>query len=148
MKYLLVATALLALSATAAEAVNCDADQVQYEDTCEPKPPPMGPRTAGVMNNHILPPAEFDKPFTGRLIENQIDDMEEMANVCSPNPKAAQALGCNQRYIHTVTGEVRCYVYYAPAWYMERHGVTIEAVRRHELAHCMGWPQSHPGMGK
>jgi hypothetical protein len=117
MKYLLAAAALLALSGTEAGAANCAADQVQYEDTCEPKPPPMGPRTTsptpkqpcsvavdrlgfcGTNNDRILPPPAYNKPFAGRLIENTALDMDDFAEVCSLHPQAAMALGCAIRFV-------------------------------------------------
>src|SRR5262245_39981451 len=32
----------------------------------------------------------------------------------------------------------------APASELKQHGVTVDAVRRHEIAHCNGWPGTHP----
>ena len=38
----------------------------------------------------------------------------------------------------------RCYIYIAPSSYLQRNRVSAEAVRRHEIAHCNGWPAGHP----
>ncbi len=35
-------------------------------------------------------------------------------------------------------------MYFAPADFLKQNRVTLDAVRRHEIAHCNGWPQSHP----
>jgi hypothetical protein len=121
MKYLLAAAALLASTIAPAAAVS------------------------GANDSLILPPAVYDKPFPGRVIENTAVDMDDMAGLCSPNPKAGIAMGCSIHFDDSLTGKPRaCYVYFAPDWYLQRFSVTREAVRRHEIAHCNGWPQSHP----
>jgi len=75
--------------------------------------------------------------------------MDEMADVCAPNPKAHIAMGCAIHFVHSVTGKpTRCYIYIAPDYYLKRWNITTEAVRRHEIAHCNGWPGYHPDMGK
>jgi hypothetical protein len=43
-----------------------------------------------------------------------------------------------------LTGEQRCYIYIAPKWYLDKFRVTADAIRRHERAHCLGWPKDHP----
>src|SRR5262249_49689383 len=125
------AAALLALTAPAAAGdINCA--------------PVIGQLGSCGANNHlILPPAYYDHPFDGVVIENAITDMADMARVCAPNPLAAVAMACASRYTHP-SGERRCYIYIAPDDYLNRYRVTIDAVRRHEVAHCNGWPQAHP----
>src|SRR5262245_15585357 len=60
----------------------------------------------------------YDKPFPGRLTENTARDMDRLADLYSPNPQAASALGCSVRYQHSLTGEPRCYIYLAPDYYL------------------------------
>jgi hypothetical protein len=82
-----------------------------------------------------IPP---DKPFVGDLVETEAQSLEEMADFCSPHPRAGRLLGCNFRYVHSLTGKVRCYVFIAPKFYREQWSVSIGQIRRHELAHCNG----------
>ena len=142
MKYLLVAAALLALTAPAA-AIQCE----RKGDFCDPT---MGRGTcpAGEVRFQgecwtpnsikILPPAEYDKPFSGILIEKRARDMNEMGDLCAPNLKANKLLGCSSLI------DPFCIIRIAPDDYLKLYAVSVEAVRRHEIAHCHGWPGSHP----
>jgi hypothetical protein len=70
--------------------------------------------------------------------------LDEMAELCYPHPRAGKLLGCSFHFFHSVTSKPRCYVYIAPEFWLAHNGVTVEQVRRHELAHCNGWPGDHP----
>jgi hypothetical protein len=85
----------------------------------------------------IVPPAEFDKPFVGQLEEFIINDLEELTNFCEG------LLGCAKR-LQTVSGgpALFCSIYLPADELIRRYGLTIEIVRRHEIAHCNGW--DHP----
>jgi len=104
----------------------------------------VGQLGCGLNDHYILPPKEYDRPFPGTIIENTVIDQEQMAIVCAPNPKAAVAMGCSRHYRHPSEERDRCYIYIAPDNYLNKYHVTVDAVRRHEIAHCLGWPQSHP----
>jgi hypothetical protein len=87
----------------------------------------------------IPPPAVYDHAYTGRLAVQQ-GTMAQIEHYChtmhgivSPH----QALGCAK------IGEHRCFVV------IPRIGGQITAsiqaqIRRHEIAHCNGWPANHP----
>jgi hypothetical protein len=93
----------------------------------------------------LFPPAQYDKPFPGRVIENRAIDMEDMAGLCAPHPQAGRLLGCSIRYMEGLTGTPRvCFIYIAPDWHLAKSGVIASQIRRHEIGHCNGWPQSHP----
>lgn len=104
-----------------------------------------GAHGCGANDRYILPPAEYDRRFPGVVIENAMPDQTDMERVCAPNPKAAIAMGCSSRYQRG--DELRCYVWIAPDSYLNKYKVTVDAIRRHEIAHCLGWPQSHPKSG-
>jgi hypothetical protein len=61
-----------------------------------------------------------------------------MAELCSPHRIAGKVLGCAFRFVHSLTGEVRCYIYIAPREYLLKHGVIPAQIRRHEIGHCNG----------
>ena len=136
----LITAALLALSAPAA-ATNCDPMRLYREGVCDSRPPSIKNKN----NDHLhLPPIEYDKPFVGTVIENAAKDMDDMANLCGVDPEAGgKLLGCARKFTHP-TGERRCYIYIMPDSYLKQFAVTYDAVRRHEIAHCNGWPGSHP----
>jgi hypothetical protein len=129
-----VSITLMMLSACQAA---CGDGKVPWKGYCWP---PYAP---------VLPtPPEYDKPYTGRVVINIARDMDEMAELCSPNPLASVALGCAFRYSDANTGLPRvCYIYIAPDSYIRtQYGgrATREDVIRHEMAHCNGWPGTHP----
>jgi hypothetical protein len=82
------------------------------------------------------PAVEFDRPYTGTLIFTVADDTTEVQKACNgPGP----ALGCSLLYAN------RCLVILAPDNVIKAHDWTTEAVKRHEIAHCNGWPSDHRG---
>jgi len=76
------------------------------------------------------PPPEYVHPFAGTVIERRMSKLEARA-LCA---------------LHGM---------WAPAcsWFTERECIIVipqgwadsAAIKRHELAHCNGWPASHPG---
>src|SRR5262245_7410189 len=108
---------------------DCRRDQVRHTDGCcwTPK---------SIM---ALPPPEYDKPWEGTLIERVVEDFNELALRCAGHEKEAKAghiLGCSQHYGST------CIISIMPEDMLKQRGFMIEAVRRHEIAHCHGW--KHP----
>jgi hypothetical protein len=125
MRYLAAAAALLALTPAHADA------------------PKLSPYAEWV--KHLFPPAQYDKPFPGRVIENRAIDMEDMAGLCDPHPQAGKLLGCSLHFVNPRTGEPRvCYIYIAPDWYLAKFGLDASQVRRHEIGHCNGWSHKQP----
>src|SRR5262249_34007927 len=96
----------------------------------------------------ILPPKRFDKPWDGVLHELQAQDMDDMGVWCSPLPAgvktpANKLLGCSTTRT-TSNGERHCWIFIASELYLRQHGVSREAVKRHEVGHCWGWTNDHP----
>jgi hypothetical protein len=93
----------------------------------------------------LFPPPQYDKPYPGRLVENRAIDMEDMAKLCAPHAQAGTLLGCSIKFMDSLTGAPRiCFIYIAPDWFLAKSGVSASQIRRHEIGHCNGWPQSHP----
>jgi hypothetical protein len=87
----------------------------------------------------FAPPAQYDHPFAGKVFEITANTMAEMAVLCAPHPRAGRLFGCGP---HGSPEE--CHIIIAPVDYLNIYGVTAEQVRRHEMAHCNGWPAHHP----
>jgi hypothetical protein len=85
----------------------------------------------------ILPPVEYDKDYEGNLIVQEVATIEELLETCKLTVK--WALGCST---HT---SWECHVYLVPESVMKKYGWWREAMLRHELGHCNGWPGDHPG---
>jgi hypothetical protein len=97
----------------------------------------------------VLPPIEFDKPFPAKYNEVRVG-AQIMTRVCPPS-SFPTTLGCaihnTRRAVDdsVITHATECLVVIATDDILQRHGYTYEIVRRHEIGHCNGWPQSHVG---
>lgn len=87
----------------------------------------------------ILPPAEYDKPYTGRLILETVPNQEELAKFCGKAYIPGLTLGCSQRRADS------CKIVLVPDAIITMNGWTRALMLRHELGHCNGWPGDHPG---
>lgn len=79
----------------------------------------------------LEPPAIYDHPFPGTVIEHVVPGLDLLAH-CWPY---FFARACS---FH-VKG--KCYIYYS----REEAPAMKAAIRRHEEGHCNGWPADHPG---
>src|SRR5262245_23991669 len=104
--------------------------------TSRPAAPRAAPRSS-------LPPAMYDKPFTGHLIEEYAKSPEELRTICNNNYRA---LACTRAYLNPDGLPHSCTITYAPAWRLEQVAkvLSFEAIRRHEIGHCHGWKHSEP----
>jgi hypothetical protein len=112
MKYLLATAAVLALTSVSATA----SERYQPNEAI------------------FAPPAEYDKPFIGKLEEVVAKDQDELIFFCGKHSK----LGC----AWPSPFEPSCIIYLASDELIRKSGYTPEFVRRHEIAHCNGW--NHP----
>jgi hypothetical protein len=78
----------------------------------------------------LAPPPQYDHPYSGQVIEQRLSQAELMRLCRGP------AEGCA-----SVNNGV-CHIA-LPA--SEKDARVLAAMRRHELAHCNGWPANHPG---
>ena len=84
-----------------------------------------------------LPPAEFDKPFTGHVVVTRWNDYSFVRNICKDAPNA---IACTLRTYNPTTGApIACLIMLGPMAH------TDERALRHEMAHCNGWPNTHEG---
>lgn len=84
---------------------------------------------AAVIPSPPLPPAPYDKPYTGKLTVVRVS-LKAMPSRCG-GPAYACALPMG----------VRCTIYLPT----EAKGELLSRLRRHEIGHCVGWPAHHPG---
>jgi hypothetical protein len=84
----------------------------------------------------LVPPKRYDVPYRGALVELQVSQAGVVA-ACNAIGFAVprHTAGCSVR------SERECLIIYISAPYK---GDTPAQVRRHELAHCNGWPANHP----
>jgi hypothetical protein len=86
------------------------------------------------------PPARWDHKFVGDLIEKDLP-AKEAEDLCLKlgNRKAEACAGVGTYTSGEKIGQRICIIVIATD---DRHG-TLEQYRRHEIAHCNGWNQSH-----
>lgn len=94
-------------------------------------------------NAKLLPPVEFDKPYTGKLHLTVLNSQDEMRKACPKAPFKSTALGCSKANF-PMWGE--CTVFIVDRETAAPHNVSVEEIFRHEIGHCNGWPGDHPGM--
>jgi hypothetical protein len=97
---------------------------------------------AAAAGERLLPPKEFDHPFAGKLIVLTAFDQDDVRRLC-PDSKFSPtigALGCAPGI-----GPKRCRIVLAPDADIIKAGFPPELVKRHEIAHCKGWPADHRG---
>jgi hypothetical protein len=78
------------------------------------------------------PPPQYDHGYSGPVIE-RILPLEEARKLCADIGITAD--GCSG----IIQPSGACYIVLPSDGFD-----TVEAYRRHELAHCAGWPASHP----
>jgi hypothetical protein len=89
------------------------------------------------------PPAPFDHPYSGELIERQMPQAKVVSTCRSMFRKyGVKAVASNtQRGCAAVISPGKCLVVYIDKPF---RSATPQSVRRHEIGHCNGWPASHP----
>jgi hypothetical protein len=102
-----------------------------------PNPPPPPSPNVPPPSNNILPPLEYDYPYQGKLTVQRVDTIEELIVVCSTTRK--WLLGCAR------PGTTSCQLILVRDEVIRQYGWTTELMMRHEVGHCNGWPQAHPG---
>jgi hypothetical protein len=96
-----------------------------------------------MQGDRILPPKEYDKPYTdGFLVIRQGETMQEMTRFCPMQPPFGYPrLACSYQYAKSAG----CVVFVATDDMIKSYGIDPTAVMRHELGHCNGWPSTHFG---
>jgi hypothetical protein len=85
----------------------------------------------------MTPPAEFDHPYKGIVIITRTKDQAETRRLCPLAFPQPLAIGSAK------TIPVGCELIISPDSVIALAGLTLEFVKRHETAHCNGWPADH-----
>jgi hypothetical protein len=93
---------------------------------------------APAMKPAPLPPAEFDRPYTGgQMIVTKWNDYNLLRLICKDDPTA---IACSYRVYDSETGKpISCLIMLGPIAHNDPR------VLRHEIGHCNGWSNKHEG---
>ena len=78
------------------------------------------------------PPQQYDRPYEGKLIVTRGNEYD-MTSLC-PKTSLPITLGC------AFLRQAKCEIVIADDDILKDAGWTFEIVKRHEEAHCGGWP--------
>jgi hypothetical protein len=83
----------------------------------------------------LEPPAQYNHPYDGQVVERVIT-LAEVRTLCMSMGTPLDTLACSWRSDGT------CYIV------LPSDGMApLDTYRRHEIAHCNGWPANHPRDG-
>lgn len=85
-----------------------------------------------------IPPAEFDRYYTGQLTIVTSPTIEDLWLHCPG--VSSSAIGCAHQ------SDAKCKIVILDDKFIRATGSTTGHVLRHEMAHCNGWPSHHPGL--
>lgn len=101
--------------------------------------PQVDPLPIVKFNPYILPPKQYDHPYTeGTLTIEEVDSVPELLAVCKL--KQARALGC------AFPRAGSCRIVLVRESVIKSYNWTRALMLRHEIGHCNGWPGDHPGV--
>jgi hypothetical protein len=92
-------------------------------------PVPIRPAEAGTRPLYILPPVEYDHPYTGNFFETVVDSQDEVRKLCpsTRNLLIGVSLACTRRT------DTSCWMVIANDDVIKSVGHVPEVVRRHEI---------------
>ena len=96
--------------------------------------------SAAAEGPRLVPPPEYDRPFAANVIVITARDQKHVRELCPQAVFTGAALGCA-----SLTPSWDCKIVVAADDVIKAAGYPPELVRRHEIAHCNGWPADHPG---
>ena len=85
------------------------------------------------------PGSEYDKPYTGTLIEIRVG-VDLMGRLCPKFHGYPVTFGCS----HQSIVDDQCLILIVEDKILNAAGWTYELIRQHEISHCNGWPADHP----
>jgi hypothetical protein len=144
MKRAILAGLLAVLPLSAGAEVTCLKADGKAPEPCESRQPygripPAAPPKQNTPGWAILPPPEYDKPFTGKLTEIRVPP-ETMRAIC-PKTIFPLTLAC----AYPTRDQSECLIIMLSDELIKAAGWTPEIVRRHEVGHCNGFPADHRG---
>jgi hypothetical protein len=86
----------------------------------------------------IMPPAQYDVPYTGTLRIWRVASGKDLLTYYCPT--ANTRVGC----AHPWPKFNSCDIYIVNDILIKAHNTIFSVVLRHELGHCNGWPAAHP----
>jgi hypothetical protein len=139
---LVLALALLLLATTSAQA---QVPYVQRELQIQ-RELQQAPQQRVIYNSRtpLLPPEEYDHPYTGPSLKITVHTTEELREICYvykqqwPNMKSPP-VACTDRW-----PDGRCHVHMNSPEVLKSLGTSWDVILRHEIAHCNGWPGDTP----
>ncbi len=104
-----------------------------------------GERNIAKKDRRVVPPVEFDRPYSGWLKVERVKTEEDVVRVC-PKTWFPIKLGCSYQYgARGKEGYDHCKIIVVADEVIKKAGYTPELVYRHEIGHCNGWPADHNG---
>ena len=92
-----------------------------------------------------MPPAEFDKPYTGELTILRMATEQDIRDAC-PDPDWEKSFqGRSTACTRVAPPREQCWILIVSDQALKARHQNYAAVLRHELAHCNGWPVDHKG---
>jgi hypothetical protein len=145
MKFLAATALALVLPplSAAAQDVICLKVDGQTPEPCElrqQKQPTLSNPAAPLKHWLVLPPAEYDRLFTGKLQEIRVPP-ETMRAICPKTPMPL-TLAC----AYPTRDQSECLIIMVSDEIIRAAGWDPKIVRRHEIGHCNGFPADHRGM--
>jgi len=89
-----------------------------------------------------LPPAEYDKPYTGELTIRRLATEQEIHTICPNYGDTSHYTACAK---HAVNSLEKCNIYVVSDLVLKRLSLNYNVALRHELGHCNGWGADHKG---
>ncbi len=80
----------------------------------------------------LEPPAQYNHPYNGQVVE-QVMPVAEVRTFCMSRGADALGVACSWQSDNT------CYIVLP-----NDEKAPVATYRRHEIAHCNGWPANHP----
>jgi hypothetical protein len=80
----------------------------------------------------LEPPAQFNHPYSGPVVE-RVMPVAQVRALCTSKGGSAKGVACS--WVSSGT----CYIVLP-----NDEQAPVSTYRRHEIAHCNGWPADHP----
>jgi hypothetical protein len=90
------------------------------------------PRSALRQDIKLEPPAQYNHPYAGPVVE-RVMPLAEVRALCTSQGASPRSVACS--WVNDGT----CYMVLP-----SDEQAPVSTYRRHETAHCNGWPASHP----
>jgi len=82
--------------------------------------------------NVLEPPAQYNHPYNGPIVE-RVMPVAEVRALCTSKGASAKGVACSW------VSDGTCYIVLP-----NDEQAPVSTYRRHETAHCNGWPADHP----